>query len=231
MDQANQPPSGEKSTLQVSHPARPSRDGGRLVFSSRISAGSDAGEEERRGNMNSAGDRFIFPWQVSGSYLPLSFPIFLPPSPLGRACFLEVSPGTAAWLRSVAMTAWPSSDTVLNKSGTYMSLVAPRCFPWSTSCPSFTFFALWLTSRKRRPCLRRLCHVRTQLGLCVVYSNRTLFVCQVENVRKNPNVHLISCCLTHSLPLAAIVSQRSHVFLRLRNLIKALTRHTPFMKL
>lgn len=168
MDQANQPPSGEKSTLQVSHPARPSRDGGRLVFSSRISAGSDAGEEERRGNMNSAGDRFIFPWQVSGSYLPLSFPIFLPPSPLGRACFLEVSPGTAAWLRSVAMTAWPSSDIVLNKSGTYMSLVAPRCFPWSTSCPSFTFFALWLTSRKRRPCLRRLCHVRTQLGLCVV---------------------------------------------------------------
>lgn len=63
------------------------------------------------------------------------------------------------------------------------------------------------------------------------YSNRTLFVCQVENVRKKTNVHLISCCLTHSLPLAAIVSQRSHVFLRLRNLIKALTRHTPFMKL
>ncbi|TNN45384.1 hypothetical protein EYF80_044405 [Liparis tanakae] len=43
MDQANHAPSGEKSTLHVSQPARPSRDGGRRVFSSSTRAGSAAG--------------------------------------------------------------------------------------------------------------------------------------------------------------------------------------------
>lgn len=52
IDQANHAPSGEKSTLQVSHPARPTRDGGRLVFSSRMRAGSDAAGKARRGNMS-----------------------------------------------------------------------------------------------------------------------------------------------------------------------------------
>lgn len=70
IDQANQAPSGEKSTLQVSHPARPTRDGGRLVFSSRIRAGSDAGEG-RKGNINSEADRFI-------ASLPLNSSSFRP---------------------------------------------------------------------------------------------------------------------------------------------------------
>lgn len=50
MDQANQSPFGEKSTLHVSHPARPSKDGGRLVFSSKRRVGSEA--ERRTGNKN-----------------------------------------------------------------------------------------------------------------------------------------------------------------------------------
>lgn len=49
MDQANHAPSGEKSTLHASQPARPSRDGGRRVFSSRIRVVSEAaGVRERR---------------------------------------------------------------------------------------------------------------------------------------------------------------------------------------
>lgn len=55
IDQANQAPSGEKSTLQVSQPARPTKDGGRLVFSSRMRAGSEAAGG-RKGNMNSTVD-------------------------------------------------------------------------------------------------------------------------------------------------------------------------------
>lgn len=52
MDQANHAPSGEKSTLHVSHPASSSSDGGRLVFSSRRSAGSDAAGRGGGGHRN-----------------------------------------------------------------------------------------------------------------------------------------------------------------------------------
>lgn len=65
MDQANQFPSGEKSTLHVSQPARPSRDGGRRVFSSRIRDGSAAGGTDAAWTQQLTG-RVVFPTSRHG---------------------------------------------------------------------------------------------------------------------------------------------------------------------
>ncbi len=65
-----------------------------------------------------------------------SFHIFEPPSLSRGAIFLTVSPETAAWLRSVALTTRASTEMVQICVITYMLFAAPRCFPWSTSFTS-----------------------------------------------------------------------------------------------
>lgn len=91
MDQANQSPFGEKSTLHVSHPARPSKDGGRLVFSSRRRVGSDAGGRAAKDKRRSLkkGER-----------------VHPPPEPFVLSSPLDVCPGSAAaaWLLGQTLT-------------------------------------------------------------------------------------------------------------------------------
>lgn len=86
MDQANQSPFGEKSTLHVSHPARPSKDGGRLVFSSRRRVGSEA-EGRERTPMRRRRRSFILHWsRVS----PGSATAWIPGQTLTRRRWLRV---------------------------------------------------------------------------------------------------------------------------------------------
>lgn len=139
MDQANQAPSGEKSTLHVSHPARPSRDGGRLVFSSRIRVGS--GAAGRRGDMGiTPRNQTNPPPKHADSGGGDSASRLRSPSPSAHP---PARPSPARSLPSLGCFSSEERRLTTSKTRlwTYVSSGAPRCSPWSTS--SHIRFASW----------------------------------------------------------------------------------------
>lgn len=95
MDQANQSPFGEKSTLHVSHPARPSKDGGRLVFSSRRRVVSGAeGRAGKKGNIHERANANILTRRPFFSP-PLWMFLQAPPPPPSGYKHLHVAAGSA----------------------------------------------------------------------------------------------------------------------------------------